>query len=816
MRWALRPFLVVLVVAAAYLSGGLDFADRALSDGRFSLVERNATGDVAVVAIDPDSLSAVGVWPWPRSFHAQLLAALDQAGARRIAYDIDFSARSTADQDAALEQALAALPEPAILPTFRQFANPNEPAKIVSALPLPQLARHATLASINIRPDGDGAIRQIEPVQDFGGLLFPFMGARLATENVAALTAFEIDYGIRVDTIPVYSFVDVLFGRLPAGKLRGVDVIVGATAVELGDQLPTPRYRSLPGVVVQALAYESIRQGRMLGGVPSWVILLATLFVAVVAMWAMDRLAWRAGLIALGCIVLGAPAFSVGVQTLFPVSIDVAPWVLAAILAYGLSLVGTIGRQAETIAVRTHEAGVWQRRLFAVFETSFDAIVSVGRGGEIRGLSRSAAEKFGPESLDQPRTLKELMPLPPGALPGDEREALGRRADGSYFTADVSVKEIDGEERIAVVRDTTDRKLLEREAQRYMDVSQDLIAVLDTSGRIQRLNATWQKTLGYPADTLVGNNLAVLLSGADGQRFRDMLESGLEAEATLTFEGRLDTRSGQPKWFSWVVSFSGPEDSIYISGRDISERRRIDAMKDHFVASISQNILMPLTALRGLISALTSEEEAPVDRPRLLRLATTNTEKLIRLVNEVVQMQRLEAGQIELVPKAVNLADVARAVIGQASLLAQEESVTVTLTDRAQGVMVAGDEEQLGQVVSSLLTNAIEASPPGTTVSLIVEADGPTVRLTVRDEGRGIPPEKRHALFEPFGTVGEPEAAKTGLGLGLAKALTERHRGTIGFRTEEGKGTTFFVTLPVHRDNVVTLEPRGGTQRRRQ
>ncbi len=807
MGTALKTLVLFALVAAIYLSGGLGFVDRTIGDLRFRLLERDATGDLAVVAIDPASLDAVGVWPWPRSFHAQLLSMLDAMGVGRVAYDIDFSTQSTQLQDQALEDALAAHGESVILPTFRQFAAPSDPQKVINALPLPRFARHATLASINVRPDSDGNIRRIEPVQDFGDLLFPFMGVRLAARDVARAEPFYIDYGIRPETIPVYSFIDVILGQIPHNELSGRDIIVGSTAIELGDQLAAPRHKALPGVFVQALAYEAVVQGRMLKNVPAWLVLCLTPATGGIGVLVMLQAGWRRSTLVMIGIVFGAPAISLALQSAFPVMLDTSPLILMVLLGYGLALLGTIGRQAETIKLTSQEASRWQRRMAAVLENSFDAIVSIGRGGEVRSLSRSAVRQFGPEDTTRPRTLKELMPLPPGAAPGSaDNEALGRRADGSYFTAEVSVSDVDDDERLAVVRDNTERKLLEREADRYLNISQDLIAVLDENGRILRLNPTWQKTLGHPSEALVGTNLGVLLSGIDGQKFRDLLEEGPERDSTAAFEARLDTRSGQPKWFSWVISFSGEGETIFVSGRDVSERRRIDAMKDQFVTSISQNLLMPLTAMRGLIKALNNEEENLIDKPRLISLASQNTERLIRIVSEVVQMQRLEAGEIELVSKPVSIGQLCRRVIAESDIHAQEGSVAVALTDHSGGAAVYGDEDQLEQVVSILLSHAIEAAPPGTTASILLEADGPSVKISVRDEGPGIPMSERQTLFEPFGSASA--TAKSGLGLGLAKGLVERHRGTIAFQTEDGKGTTFFVTLPAEDTNVVAFEPR--------
>lgn len=809
MRRFLAPLAVFGVVSVAYLSGALEFAERTFADLRFSVVQRGVSGNLAVIAIDTESIGRIGVWPWPRTFHAQLLETLQELNAGPVAYDVDFSARTTEGQDSALEAALAGLRTPAILPTFRQFADPTTAEMVVASLPLPRFSRHATLASINVRPEADGAVRRVEPLQDFGDLIFPFLGVRLATNSVLDHRPFYIDYGIRVSDLDVYSFFDVLSGQIGRDALRGRKILVGSSAVELGDQIAVPRHQALPGVFVQALAYESIVQGRELTRLPRWLVLLLTLGVSIGAFWAMRKQSWKNASIACSGSVVGIVGLAIACQSAVPIVLDAVPLLFATMLSFGASLVSTIGRQAQAIAHQTEETGLWRRRLFAVFETSRDAIISVGRGGEIRGLSGSAARQFGAERVDHPRTLKDLMPLPPGAIPGGSgKEALGKREDGSFFTAEVSVALVGDDERLAVVHDTTDRKLLEREAERFLNLSQDLVAVLDLDGRIQRLNPSWRRILGHEIDSLVGNSLNLMLGGPGRRELGDLISNQAQREVSVSFEGTLNAKDGTSRRFHWIAVASPDDAAIFVTARDISEREKVEEMKDRLVSAVSEDLLLPLTALRGLIIALGKEDDQLVNRQKIIGLATHNTDSALRTISDILELKRIGDGTVESTRLPVNIGEVVREMIDSSEKKAREANVIVTLTDRASDVRVLGDRHQLGRVAANLLANAINAAPPGTNVTVTLDRDGPSALISVRDEGSGIPENLRNQVFEPFGGYNTDNSARNNIGLSVARSFVERHNGTVSFKTAPGQGTTFFVTLPLHTAELVSIVHR--------
>src|SRR5262245_26352980 len=157
-RW-LAAIAACAGIAVLYLSGSLLFIDRQLSAARFGLLTSEPTGDVVIVAIDPDSLKRMPVWPWKRSQHAKLIDLVREAGAQQIVIEIAFSAESTESEDAALEAALARAGDKVILPVFEQSNGAN--GEVTSTAPLERFRQHTRVASVNIYPDNDGITRRV-------------------------------------------------------------------------------------------------------------------------------------------------------------------------------------------------------------------------------------------------------------------------------------------------------------------------------------------------------------------------------------------------------------------------------------------------------------------------------------------------------------------------------------------------------------------------------------------------------------------------------------------------------------------------------
>ena len=259
-----RPhILVVLALAAVLLSGWHGVIGNALIDWRFAWQTRDASGEVVIVAIDATSIEKIGVWPWPRWLHAELVRRLESAGVRDIAFDVDFSTASEASSDLDFVDALAEGGGSVVLPSFKQPGG-NAGAVHINR-PLKQFADHSWSAVVNVAVEADGLVRRYPFGESLAGEFVPSMAAVLTGRYTERDAPFLIDFGISTKSIPRVSYIDVLRGD-PATleNLKDKKIIVGATALELGDRFSIPNGRFVSGPILQALAAESILQNRTL------------------------------------------------------------------------------------------------------------------------------------------------------------------------------------------------------------------------------------------------------------------------------------------------------------------------------------------------------------------------------------------------------------------------------------------------------------------------------------------------------------------------------------------------------------------------
>lgn len=257
-------FCIALALAIALsisgLSGGIE---RQLRDSRDTLRIAPVTGEIVIVEIDGRSLQELDQWPWPRGLYADAITELDRLGARQIAFDIEFSARSIEAEDKRFAEALSAISQPVILPTFRQRNLAGDTLRISESLPLPELREHAFLASVNVQASEDGQIKHYAGGMTTNGTPRPSLANMMAGAGGAIDASFRIDQSINPLTVPRVSFVDLVEGRVSKDNIAGKSVVFGNTAIELGDRYPTALFGVQPGVAIHVQAAETIMQGRV-------------------------------------------------------------------------------------------------------------------------------------------------------------------------------------------------------------------------------------------------------------------------------------------------------------------------------------------------------------------------------------------------------------------------------------------------------------------------------------------------------------------------------------------------------------------------
>ena len=344
---------------------------------------------------------------------------------------------------------------------------------------------------------------------------------------------------------------------------------------------------------------------------------------------------------------------------------------------------------------------------------------------------------------------------------------------------------------------------------RYRDLfenAHDLIASFYADGRFVYFNTAWGATLGYDddelsilrlADIVAPQHLDVVMRATANLAVNP---AGTRVECDFaTKDGRVVSIEGH---LSARILRDGP---FTIRGifRDITQRREIERLKEELIATVSHELRTPLTSIQGALELVTAGAagEVPEAAESLLSIAYDNGHRLVRIVDDILDISQIEAGQMAFNMDLVDVSALLRMALDANDQYAQRHGSHIRLEDHLESrTYVRADADRLLQVLANLLSNAAKFSPEGTEITLAVEARDDDIRITVQDRGDGVPEAAREHIFGKFMQVdGSATRAHGGAGLGLAisKAIVDRLAGTIGLDSESGRGASFHVTLPI-------------------
>ena len=354
-----RLLICVLSLAAAMLlwgSGFLQGAEDALRNSLFGIHSREASGQLHVVEMDAASLAEIDRWPWDRRHYGALVSRLSDAGVRSITFDVDFSTPSETEQDLAFAAALAEAKPTIVLPTFAQRASRHD-TRMLDALPIPALRDYAILGSVSIAADGDGFVRRMPLGTLTQGIPRPSLSAQIAGRPGTVDQPFPLDLSIDPLTIPRHSFSDIEHGRFAEADIRGKDVLVGATAIEMGDRYAVPKHGVIPGVIVQAIAAETLFAALPASAGPFVLMAIACAGFAWLLRATTMRQAATRSAVALGTVVsaYGVSWFA------FYTMLEAAPAAVAVLFAGAAQLLAILKKDLDHRRVHDSDTGLPNR-----------------------------------------------------------------------------------------------------------------------------------------------------------------------------------------------------------------------------------------------------------------------------------------------------------------------------------------------------------------------------------------------------------------------------------------------------------------------
>jgi PAS domain S-box-containing protein len=346
---------------------------------------------------------------------------------------------------------------------------------------------------------------------------------------------------------------------------------------------------------------------------------------------------------------------------------------------------------------------------------------------------------------------------------------------------------------------------LRRKEMAILENIADIVCSLDKQLIFSSINEAVCNMWRYDQDAVIGRRAVDLFDPAERGEIRAKLLETIDEKGSKRFDAKVIRQDGTICETAWSATWSEEEQALYCVVQDIGSRKQLEQMKRDFVAVVSHDLRTPLTAIQMIHSMLKEDGEGllPPHAMKNLNSAQDNVSRLMALINNLLDLEKLDAGFVELIMEQVPLSPAIERATGAIEAIAKKQKIALAnLLDSNQEAYI--DSERITQVVVNLLSNALKFSPANSTISIsAVNLPDKFIKVLITDQGRGIPADKIASVFERFSQVrSEDGRANKGSGLGLAicKAIIEQHGGEIGVESVEGKGSTFWFTLASHKN----------------
>jgi len=513
--------------------------------------------------------------------------------------------------------------------------------------------------------------------------------------------------------------------------------------------------------------------------------------------------------------------------TIFPLDLSVSQYTVEG-MRYFTGLVRDISERKEA----ERELRESEARFQAIAATTSIAIfISRLEDGQIIYANQGLLKMFSLEESPGNNRLEELfydrkdeklvmMMLGRTGMISNTEQRLVRK-NGEVFWAIMAGQKIDYQGRpalLAIITDISEQKeteyILEKtgrslaEAQRIAHVGS---FEWDPAGDIIKWSDETYRILGEEPQSFQPTLTDTIsrIHPADRDKFQAVIDQVRENGEKPIREVRITRPNGEERT---LIIRGEMQSGVRAEGarmlgivQDITERKKVETLKNEFVSVVSHELRTPLTSIVGSLGLIKGlyKEAMPDEMGSMVNIAHDNSERLVRLINDILDIEKIESGRMEFDLEPLDLSLLLKKALLANQGYAEKYGVKLEVTRDPGEVMVLGDHDKIMQVMANLISNAAKFSPSGDRVEVELEKNGEMARVSVIDHGAGIPPNFQSRVFEKFMQADSTDTRKkggTGLGLSICKSIVESHQGQIAFETQPGRGTRFFFDLPLHRE----------------
>lgn len=751
------------------------------------------TSPTVIVAIDEDSLTRIGAWPWSRENLAQLLTRIEAGRPRVVAFDMLLDDRKAEAGDVALANAITSAPAVVLATRLDSSHNPARWLKPAA----PFLAEHVHLGHVHADPDFDGITRRVispkigeaRAVSAFGIEVLRSAGLPLKPGSPKSPERSNI---IRPETVNIRFVGDnKTFRHIPAWQVLSGDiqqsdfqdkiVLIGATFEGLGDEWFTPfaeTGQKMSGVEIHANVIETLYAGRSITDVPDWMIALG-LLAMILVMWRVDRYFDARRLYAI--VILAAPSVLVVLTSwllmkYFYVWLPFPSFLAALVVVVpglGVRKILRVNRDLDGKIQRLSLASLYERRRAVNDNRVTPAFVK----------DRATSEVMDPEAREGWLTAIDLFERQTAELDKARTDLFGTGRHNSRW-------------KLHAVEFFTE------ELMRFLSFNsavlasiEDVIIVSDPAGRVVYQNAAARRLTGYCDEPgFAVDYVASLLSApsllADFANVLAHQTPVMNEFVPATKEAKFFNLTLSP------ISRSG----VVFSMHDVTAQRELNQAKNDMVSLVSHELRTPLTSIRGYSDMLLKYNLVEEKGKEFLGTIIEESGRLSHLIQSFLDIAYIESGKQKLTLSTFELTPVLKDIAMVLGPIAAAKQIDLQIARPGEGLSLRADKLLVSQAVTNLAANAVKYSPPGTAVQLAANNGAGRVQIRVSDQGPGIPADETSKIFEKFYRRGNKETREqSGFGLGLAfvKEVVGRHGGEVTVESEVGKGSVFTISIPV-------------------